>query len=172
MEYLGLLYGERLDDGEVERLIFEDKDIALVRRNLNKDEADEIKTVVHSFVRKGLTRNPDILEKCTFFAEFGFDFLEEVLRERKQFANPRIEGDDANSDNQHYWLAFDAVRLGARDCIIVDPIFGFAGLESSARAVMHPEFVDYYYRKRLVVPHKPFSEGGVRIKNYSSLVVR
>lgn len=103
------------------------------------------------------------LSRCTFFADDGIGILEENIKNFLDFSNPRVEGCDKNPFNQHYWLAFDT-SFGP---VIVDPIFGYVGLEAKANLVIDDEAVQYYQGKRVVDHTKPAWEGGIRIKTIS-----
>ncbi|MFA6602219.1 MAG: hypothetical protein WCT01_00295 [Candidatus Shapirobacteria bacterium] len=100
------------------------------------------------------------LDRCTFFAEYGYDVLVRLVTNHPHLANPRIEGSDKNPFDQHYWLAVDLVSNEVPQSITLDPIFGYVGL---AEKTHNP----YYDRKRIVTPHVPAWEGGVRIKTIS-----
>lgn len=100
------------------------------------------------------------LERCTFFAEHGYDVLVRLLPEFPALTNPCIEGCDENPFDQHYWLAANLINGADPRAVIFDPIFGYVGLAEKTR---NP----YYDKKRLVTPHIPAWEGGVRIKTMS-----
>jgi hypothetical protein len=100
------------------------------------------------------------LDRCTFFAEYGYDVLVRLVANHSNLVNPRIEGCDENPFDQHYWLAVDLVGKEVPQSITLDPIFGYVGL---AEKTHNP-----YYDNKRIVPHGvPAWEGGVRIKTLS-----
>lgn len=104
------------------------------------------------------------LQRCTFFAEPGWEKLSELIKEQEIIINPRIEGCDKNPFDQHYWIAGDIVDDKKNPkTIIFDPIFGYVGLEEKADDILSPDHTRYYQEKRKVEPYKHVSEGGVRI---------
>lgn len=104
------------------------------------------------------------LEKCTFFAEPGWEKLSELVEEQGGIVNPRIEGCDQNLFDQHYWVAGDlSDDAKTTRTVIFDPIFGYVGLEKKAGDILSGDHLRYYREKRRVEPYKHVSEGGVRI---------
>ncbi len=100
------------------------------------------------------------LDRCTFFADSGYDILVKLVSQHPDFANPCIEGCDENPFDQHYWLSADLVNEGESRKVIFDPIFGYVGRADKTR---NP----YYDNKRVVTPNVPAWEGGVRINTMS-----
>ncbi len=101
------------------------------------------------------------LRRCTFFADKGHQVLEKIAGGY----NPQIWGDDKNPFDQHYWLSisFPQENNDTRR-VIIDPIFGYVGLEGEAEKFLDEDHVGYYLRKRFVSPNIPRSEGGILIK--------
>jgi len=105
------------------------------------------------------------LERCTFFADYGYDALLKIADNKDQLKNVRIEGCDDNPFDQHYWVACDLVQENKQEIpVLFDPIFGYVGLEERAGDILGNKYLRYYREKRKVEPDKPVSEGGVRVK--------
>lgn len=124
--------------------------------------------VVSFYVLDRLSRDKKwALDRCTFFASYGYDYLQRAATLLpRRISNERIEGCDENPFDQHYWLAFDVSSSGkpiTRD-ILIDPVFNYIGLESSAGDVLKENICKYYSRKRFVPANTAHENGGIRIK--------
>jgi len=87
------------------------------------------------------------LDRCTFFADTGYDVLVELIPDYPTLTNPQIEGCDNNPFDQHYWLSADLANKKASRKVIFDPIFGYVGLAKKTQN-------QYYDHKRIVTPHE------------------
>ncbi|MBI4177761.1 MAG: hypothetical protein HY516_05380 [Candidatus Aenigmarchaeota archaeon] len=149
---------------QTEELTIGGKTLRFYKLGLSEEEQVLVRSISTETLSGAVRRFPYALERCTFFADIGYDSLVEAVR-KPGANNPRIEGDDKNPFNQHYWLAFNLTGTESRARpVILDPIFGYAGLEEHAPDLLDDNHVSYYRRKRIVPPHKPQWEGGVRIK--------
>ncbi|MDO8452615.1 MAG: hypothetical protein Q7S79_02585 [bacterium] len=150
----------------IEETEIEGKIIRFNSNGLRPEEFTMVKDVARKIFTGAKARFKYALNRCTFFAEPGYDELREVQKSSSGVSNPRIEGKDDNPYDQHYWVAFDVkTERGVLEAVILDPIFGYVGLEANAKDVFpNPDFLEYYTKKRKVEPHKIAAEGGVRVK--------
>lgn len=126
-------------------------------RGLSTEEFAELQRIAQETMLGAQGRFLPALERCTFFAEFGYEPLAEALEGRHGVSNPRTEGCDDNPFDQHYWIGFDFEGPRAT---IVDPIFGYVGLQEHAGDVLDAVHTRYYAEKRTV------PKGQVRVKTF------
>lgn len=118
----------------------------IVRDDLSPDETSLVEEVSLKVVGEADKLS---LSRCNFFVFFRYNILKHELERRGPTFNPRIEGDDRNPFDQHYWLAFDLGPSGSRT-VLIDPLFGYIGLEESTKNVMDEAHLGYYKRKRVI----------------------
>lgn len=153
----------------IKYLKIRDKKYRLNPHGLNGAANKIIKEVATAVLDNIVKQESWILHRCTFFASSGIDYLLKATENKQTVVNPRIEGNDANPFNQHYWLAFDIQPKGKpliKD-VLLDPIFKYIGLQAHAEDLLDPDYIVYYAKKRIVPPNKPVWEGGVRVKTLS-----
>jgi len=134
---------------------------------LSNDEISTLTQVANRLFDGSKEKYEYALERCTFFAEPGYDTLVEIIVDTPSLTNPKIEGYDENPFNQHYWVGADLVREDGPKPVVFDPIFGYVGLLEKASTLLNQDYVRYYNNRRTVPPHVPSWEGGVRIKTIS-----
>jgi len=133
--------------------------------SLTQEQIIQLKQLANGTIDKLKSEHPWALNRCTFFASTGFSTFQKVLASTPLFTNERIEGKDDNPFDQHYWLGCDVCTTESEtDAIIIDPIFNYFGLERLAKEILGDAFLEYYKKKRIVLPNKPYWEGGVRVK--------
>ncbi|HLD04357.1 MAG TPA: hypothetical protein VJG90_01435 [Candidatus Nanoarchaeia archaeon] len=148
----------------IEELLVEDKKVPFNTTGLNEAEQTLIREITRATLVGAKERFNYALERCTFFADYGRDALEETLKGQEIGTNPHIEGDDLNPFTQHYWVAFDLRTSEGPVRIVIDPIFAYVGRKDQAQGVVRQDvYVSYTQRCRVVKPHKNSLEGGVRV---------
>lgn len=140
--------------------------VVLNQSGLSKSEIDTLNKMAKQLFERVKNESRYSLDRCTFFAEPGCKILSEIIKDNSLLTNPRIEGNDKNPFDQHYWVAADLEKDGKKETIIFDPIFGYVGLQKKASKTIG-ELARYYRRKRTVPYGTPYGEGGVRIKTMS-----
>lgn len=110
------------------------KEVMFNPNGLSKEEQDRVRSLA-SQLFVGLA--PLDLERCTFFAEPGWERLSILLEGESGVVNPRIEGCDSNPFDQHYWVGADLVREEEQAPLIFDPIFGYVGTLANAGDVLY-----------------------------------
>ncbi|MBI4036491.1 hypothetical protein HY386_01260 [Candidatus Daviesbacteria bacterium] len=152
----------------METLVAEEREISFNTRGLNQTEQDLVRSVAFSVFLGALKCASYSLRRCTFFADIAYEPLVKSLEGIEIASNSRIEGDDENPFDQHYWLAFNLLTEGGGvpEVVLIDPIFGYLGLEKFAgdKFPGWTGHLEYYRRKRIVPWRTPVWEGGVRIK--------
>lgn len=126
----------------------------LNRKNLSEATQKELIRISETLFSQAIGQHP----RCTFFAHDGIDLLIKEIKSIANFFNPRIEGCDHNPFDQHYWLALYIDKKPA----IIDPIFGYIGLEEFAKEKLDNVHLRYYKEKG-VIPTKD----DIRIKTLS-----
>ena len=127
---------------------------------LSPEDQSALITVAEQVFSGARQRFRHALERCTFFAETGFDALNELVAQDPRWQRVRIEGSDKNPFDQHYWVAGDLNG----ESVVLDPIFGYVGTDNAAGKVLNDDHLRYYRTKREVPAHTPAWEGGVRVK--------
>jgi|GEM_PF-3464460 len=140
--------------------------VFLNQSGLSEPEINTLNNVAKQLFERVQKKSRYNLDRCTFFVEPGYKILSEIIKHSSLLSNPRIEGNDKNPFDQHYWVAADLEKAGERETIIFDPIFGYVGLQKKASKTIG-ELARYYRRKRTVPYGTPYLEGGVRIKTMS-----
>ena len=126
--------------------------VLLKDHGLSQKEKELVKEITIAVLSDLKETSPHSLELCTFFVSNGYEPLVKAVKHRSGIKNPRIEGDDANPFDQHYWLAFDIGNDGQKHIrtVLIDPIFGYVGLEEFTGDLLDYEHLWYYKRKRVV----------------------
>lgn len=149
----------------IEKLLVCGKEIHFCSFGLDDAEREDVRDIALQTIRGAKHRDSIALERCTFFADPGYDALVKSLTGRSSsIDNPRVEGDDRNPFDQHYWVAFDVVRKEDVRPVVIDPILRYVGLQEEAYRVIPGDNLRFYARKRIVVPHAAVWDGGVRVK--------
>ena len=91
----------------IKPLLVGGKEYSLDDVNLDRADAELVETIAREVLGGVCDKHAVYLDRCNFFAEGGIDFLVNATSRREGVVNPRIEADDRNPFNQHYWLAFD-----------------------------------------------------------------
>jgi hypothetical protein len=104
------------------------------------------------------------LKRCNYFVHNGHEPLNRAVEERTDAENPRVEGCNGDTEDQHYWLAFDLTGTGIPydpKTVLIDPVFNYMGLGRHADEVLSIEQISYYQRRTVINPGKHNEEGGI-----------
>ena len=102
------------------------------KNGLNEVEQAVVLAIGSGVIKIVGERYKHVLERCNWFAEFGYEILAEEIGSYDIASDPQIKGDDDNPFNQHYWLVFGLGGNGRKREVIIDPIFGYLGLYDEA----------------------------------------